>query len=88
VWGNHATTVPDATGKPLISDVTQDDINRALDTAGRIGDDYIEKNLGSGTIDPKSFTHGTSAQRKKWFSTGYTTGDPAKCDTFGASNLG
>jgi predicted metalloprotease len=88
VWGNHATTVPDETGKPLITDVSQDDINRALDTAGRIGDDYIQKNLGSGTVNQSSFTHGTSAQREKWFTTGYRSGDPAMCDTFGASSLG
>ncbi|HJQ41506.1 MAG TPA: neutral zinc metallopeptidase [Jatrophihabitantaceae bacterium] len=88
VWANHATTVPDDTGKPLISDVTQDDIDRALDTAGRIGDDYIQKNLGSGHIDQNSFTHGSSAQREKWFSTGYRTGDPKACDTFGTDDLG
>jgi uncharacterized protein len=88
VWADHATTVPDATGKPLISDVTEDDIARALDTAARIGDDYIQKNLGSGTINPNAFTHGSSAQRKKWFTTGYQGGDPSKCDTFGTDNLG
>jgi len=87
VWGNHATTVPDDTGKPLISDVTQDDIDRALDTAGRIGDDYIQKNLGSGSVNQSTFTHGTSAQRKKWFTKGFNTGDPRQCDTFSTSNL-
>ncbi|GHF59348.1 hypothetical protein FHX82_000445 [Amycolatopsis bartoniae] len=88
VWGNHATTTPSSSGRPLITDITQDDINRALDTASRIGDDYIQKNLGSGKIDTSQFTHGTSAQREKWFNTGFTTGDPARCDTFGTSNLG
>ena len=86
-WANHAATTPDASGHPLVSDITQDDIARALDTAGRIGDDYIERNLGSGTVDPSSFTHGTSAQRQRWFLTGYTTGDPNACDTFSASSL-
>ncbi len=88
VWADHATTVPDESGKPLITDITQDDVNRALDTAGRIGDDYIEKNLGNGQVDPNSFTHGTSAQRQKWFGTGYSSGDPAQCDTFSTDNLG
>jgi predicted metalloprotease len=88
VWANHATTVPDQSGKPLIAEITQDDVNRALDTAGRIGDDYIEKHLGGGTVDPNSFTHGTSAQRQKWFTTGYQSGDPRQCDTFGTNNLG
>lgn len=87
-WANHATTVPDDSGAPLIEQITQDDIDRALDTAGRIGDDFIQKELGSGTVDEQSFTHGTSAQRKRWFTTGYESGDPARCDTFAASDLG
>ncbi|PZS13175.1 MAG: hypothetical protein DLM57_17380 [Pseudonocardiales bacterium] len=87
-WANHATTVPDDTGKPLIIDVTADDINRALDTAARIGDDYIQKNLGNGTINQNAFTHGTSVQRKKWFTTGYRSGDPKACDTFNTDSLG
>jgi predicted metalloprotease len=88
VWAHHATTAPDASGQPLISDVTADDISRALDTAGRIGDDYIQTHLGSGHVDRSSFTHGSSAQRKKWFSRGYRSGNPAACDTFGTKNLG
>jgi|tagenome__1003787_1003787.scaffolds.fasta_scaffold20921618_2 predicted metalloprotease len=87
-WANHAETVPDENGHPLISDITQDDVNRALDAASHIGDDFIERNLGNGQVDPSSFTHGTSAQRQKWFGTGYSSGDPAQCDTFGTNNLG
>jgi predicted metalloprotease len=87
VWANHATTVPDASGKPLIVDITSDDIARALDTAARIGDDYIQKNLGSGTVNQNAFTHGTSAQRKHWFTAGYQSGAPSACDTFAASVL-
>jgi predicted metalloprotease len=82
VWANHATTVPTASGKPLIIDVTQDDVNAALDTAQRIGDDYIQTQLGGGRVDQSQFTHGSSQQREKWYSTGYSSGDPAKCDTF------
>jgi predicted metalloprotease len=88
VWGNHATTTPTASGRPLITDVTQDDVNAALDTAERIGDDYIQSNLGGGRVDKSQFTHGSSAQRGKWFTTGFRTGDPARCDTFGTNNLG
>jgi len=87
-WANHAETVPDETGEPLIVDITDDDISRALDTAGRIGDDFIQENLGSGSIDEGSFTHGSSEQRQRWFSTGYSTGDPNQCDTFGTDDLG
>lgn len=89
VWANHASTVPTATGKPLITDVTQDDVNAALDTAQRIGDDFIQKNLGGGQVDSSQFTHGTSAQREKWYSTGYQSGNPTQCDTFARGvNLG
>jgi predicted metalloprotease len=88
VWANHATTVPTETGKPLITEITQDDVNRALDAASRIGDDFIQRNLGGGRVDQNSFTHGTSAQRQKWFTTGYSSGDPNQCDTFGTDNLG
>jgi predicted metalloprotease len=87
-WANHATTVPDNGGAPLIEQITQDDINRALDAASRIGDDFIQRNLGSGTVNQNAFTHGSSAQREKWFSTGYQSGDPAQCDTFGTNDLG
>jgi uncharacterized protein len=87
-WANHAETVPDESGAPLIAEITQDDINRALDAAGRIGDDFIQENLGNGRVDQKAFTHGSSEQRQKWFSTGYQTGDPSRCDTFATDDLG
>ncbi|MBW8766437.1 MAG: neutral zinc metallopeptidase [Geodermatophilales bacterium] len=88
VIANHAETVPDESGAPLIAEITQDDINRALDAAGRIGDDFIQENLGNGRVDQNAFTHGSSEQRQKWFSTGYQTGDPSRCDTFATDDLG
>jgi uncharacterized protein len=88
VWGNHATSTPTASGRPLILDVNQDDVNAALDTAERIGDDFIQSNLGGGRVDQSQFTHGSSAQREKWYTTGFQTGDPARCDTFSTNNLG
>jgi uncharacterized protein len=87
-WADHAETVPDESGQPLIADINQDDIDRALDAAGRIGDDFIQRNLGGGTVDQNAFTHGSSAQRQKWFTTGYRTGDPRQCDTFATDSLG
>ena len=88
VWAKHATE-PGPNGEPpLISEITQDDFNRALDTAGRIGDDWIQKNLGGGTVNQNTFTHGTSAQREKWLTTGYRTGNPKACNTFSATSLG
>ncbi len=88
VWANHASTVPDDTGKPLITSITDEDLRNALDAASRIGDDYIQKNLGNGRVDTSQFTHGSSAQRQKWFTTGYQAGTPARCDTFNTNNLG
>ncbi len=86
-WANHATQTTSASGKPLISNISQDDVRAALDTASRIGDDYIQKNLGGGQVNQSQFTHGSSAQREKWFSKGLSTGNPAQCNTF-AGNLG
>jgi predicted metalloprotease len=88
VWAKHAT-LPGPQGQPpLISDITQQDIADAVQAAGRIGDDWIQKNLGNGTVNQKAFTHGSSAQRQKWLLTGYQTGDPRRCDTFSTNNLG
>jgi predicted metalloprotease len=87
-WANHAETVPDESGQTLIADITDDDVARALDAAGRIGDDFIQENLGGGQVDEGSFTHGSSEQRQRWFTTGYETGDPNRCDTFGTDDLG
>jgi predicted metalloprotease len=82
VWANHAESVPTASGEPLITDVTREDVEAALDTAARIGDDYIQSRLGGGRVDESQFSHGSSAQRERWYLTGYETGDPARCDTF------
>jgi len=87
-WANHAETVPDESGEPLIAEINDDDIARALDAAGRIGDDFIQRNLGNGTVNQDAFSHGSSAQRRQWFLTGYETGDPARCDTFATDDLG
>lgn len=88
VWANHAASTPGSDGKILITDITDQDVANALDTAGKIGDDYIQTHLGSGGVDPNKFTHGSSAQRRKWFTTGYKSRDPASCNTFDTNNLG
>ena len=87
-WANHAETVPDESGEPLIAEINSDDIDRALDAAGRIGDDFIQRELGGGRVDQDAFTHGSSEQRRQWFTTGYETGDPTQCDTFATDDLG
>lgn len=82
VWGKQATQTPGPSGEPVIEAIDRADVEAALDTASRIGDDYIQSNLGGGRVDESQFSHGSSAQREKWFSTGFDTGDPARCDTF------
>ncbi|TXH05324.1 MAG: neutral zinc metallopeptidase [Nevskiaceae bacterium] len=62
------------------------DVEQALSTATAIGDDRLQKQA-QGTVVPDSFTHGTSAQRVRWFKAGFESGSVAKCDTFAASAL-
>ncbi|MGV9267872.1 KPN_02809 family neutral zinc metallopeptidase [Kitasatospora sp. NPDC003701] len=82
VWAHHATTTPQAsTGRPLISALTDQDIAQGLDAAAAVGDDRIQQRA-TGRIDPESWTHGSSEQRKAWFTTGYRTGSMTDCDTF------
>jgi predicted metalloprotease len=88
VWAKNASTTPGPSGRPLITDVTEADVNAALDTAGHIGDDYIQSHLGSGRVNQSQFTHGTSEQRQKWYRTGYQSGDPGSCNTFDTPDLG
>ncbi|GAA1017818.1 membrane protein [Acrocarpospora pleiomorpha] len=57
------------------------DIDEALSAASAVGDDSIQRRT-QGYVTPEGFTHGTSAQREKWFSVGYDSGDPGRCDTF------
>ncbi len=57
------------------------DLDEALTAASSVGDDTLQKR-SQGTVVPDSFTHGTSAQRMKWFRAGYDSGDPGNCDTF------
>jgi predicted metalloprotease len=57
------------------------DVESALNAASQIGDDTLQRET-RGTVVPDSFTHGTSAQRVKWFQAGFTSGDMGQCDTF------
>jgi predicted metalloprotease len=72
VWGNGAFEA----GK-----VAKGEVAIALDAAAAVGDDRIQK-AATGRVNPESFTHGTSAQRQKWFNVGFDTGNPDACDTF------
>ncbi len=80
VWAHSASS----TG--FIQPLTQDQIGAADDAATAVGDDRIQASVGGG-VDPDSFTHGTSAQRVRWFTAGYDSGNPRDCDTFNAQQL-
>ncbi|MGH3708587.1 MAG: KPN_02809 family neutral zinc metallopeptidase [Pseudonocardiaceae bacterium] len=88
VWAKNASTTPGSSGRPLITNVTDADVGAALDTAARIGDDFIQSKLGSGRVNTSEFTHGTSEQRQKWYLTGYQSGNPTSCNTFDTPDLG
>jgi predicted metalloprotease len=88
IWAHYASTVKqDSTGVPYLQPLSDNDIRDALSAAASVGDDRIQK-ASTGRINPESWTHGSSAERQKWFTIGYQTGDPNKCDTFSAGALG
>jgi predicted metalloprotease len=57
------------------------DVEEAMTASQAVGDDRLQRNAGR-RVDPDSFTHGSSAQRLKWFTRGQSSGEPADCDTF------
>lgn len=62
------------------------DVEEGLAAAAAIGDDTLQRR-SSGEVNPESWTHGSSAQRVRWFSRGFESGEVSACDTFGASTL-
>lgn len=81
VWASHAGQV---SGGAIT--INQADIEDGLGAAAAVGDDALQKK-SQGQVQPDSFTHGSSAQRMRWFRVGYQSGDPSTCDTFSARSL-
>jgi uncharacterized protein len=78
VWAHHAQNQRQI--------LQQGDVEEAMNAAAKIGDDALARSSG-GAVVPESFTHGTSAQRQKWFDTGLKTGSVKACDTFSSRML-
>jgi len=67
-------------------DLEKGDIDEALGAAEAVGDDRLQRQA-TGTVNPDTFTHGTSEQRSSWFSEGDDSGEPAACDTFSPDDV-
>lgn len=78
VWAHHADKARQI--------LENGDVESAINAAAKIGDDALQKR-SQGYVVPDSFTHGTSAQRVRWFNTGLQTGSVQTCDTFNAASL-
>lgn len=78
VWAHHVQAQFDI--------LERGDIAEAMNAAEQIGDDTLQREAGQ-RVRPDAFTHGTSAQRQRWFRRGYESGQMADCDTFSAAQL-
>jgi hypothetical protein len=78
VWGNKS--------QAQLNWLQAGDVDAALNAAAQVGDDTLQKEA-RGYAVPDSFTHGTSAQRSRWFKAGFASGDIKSCDTFSAATL-
>ena len=78
VWANQAQNARQI--------LENGDVEAAMNAAAKIGDDALQRSQG-GAVVPESFTHGSSAQRQRWFSTGLRSGSLKACDTFNAKVL-
>ena len=78
IWANRAQQQ-----RPMLE---PGDIEEGINAAAAVGDDRLQRR-SRGVVVPESFTHGSSAQRVRWFRRGLESGDPRQCDTFAAGSL-
>ena len=88
IWAHYAAvTKQPGTDVTYLEPLSDKDIADALSAASSVGDDRIQKQA-TGRINPEQWTHGSSAERQKWFTVGYQNGDIKMCDTFATNSLG
>lgn len=78
IWARHA--------EERLGSIEAGDVEEAINAARQIGDDTLQRNAGR-SPNPHSYTHGTSAQRARWFNAGYQSGALGKCDAFSTNRL-
>jgi predicted metalloprotease len=86
MWTRGATGTTDTSGVQIFESIDEGDITEALDSAKAVGDDRIQK-MGGGDVNPEQWTHGSSEERMRWFTTGYNATNIKQCDTFSTDNL-
>ncbi len=86
MWTKYATTVEDADGNVFIEELTDEDINNAIDAAETVGDDRIQSKT-QGQVNPETWTHGSAEMRKRWFLVGMEEGSMEACDTFAVDRV-
>ena len=86
MWAKNAQSTTDVLGQTIITDLTQDDISRAINAAQAVGDDRIQKQ-SSGRVNPEQWTHGSSALRVHWLNVGLKEGSLEACNTFAPGAL-
>ena len=86
MWTRAATGTTDSGGVKIFAEIDDADITEALDAAKTVGDDRIQQQSGGG-VNPEQWTHGSSEQRARWFTTGHNATDIRQCDTFSADTL-
>ena len=86
MWTRGATGTTDSKGVQIFESIDEADITEALDAAKTVGDDRIQK-MGGGDVNPEQWTHGSSEERMRWFTTGYNATSIKQCDTFATVNL-
>jgi uncharacterized protein len=84
IWANRENQRQQREGKPPF--LEPGDVEAAMQTASAIGDDTLQRQA-TGRVVPDSFTHGSSAQRQRWFMTGLKGGNIAVCNTFQSDNI-